>query len=153
MTSGYDHHPVFRLSPTNGPDVDLDLRALLTDAGGPTRIDVNWKPVNRRGETITRRDVQSLLGYELDVRFRMIVQSMSDAAVLTRIQRAFARPDVAVLLSLDNGAVFRGVRLTRWLGPDAIGGKTFAGTEYQMTVRGVALDEELPVVGSLSGVW
>ena len=147
---GYLWKPVFILTPGG----TKDLRSLMTYAGGPTKIDVNYIPVFDRRET-TAKLVNTLHhGFRVNVLMTFAIgNNMADHAHLRDIVNALVTQGTVVTLSLDSvgSPQYREVELKRYDGPDPFDGKTFAGAYYRLEVETVSLIASIPTIGSGTG--
>lgn len=145
---GYSWRVWFRLTPGG----TKDLRTLMTWAGGPTNVDLNYLPIMERRETVAKTINLITFGYRVTVGLRFAIGSnMADHSVLRDIVNGLMDPAVKVELSLDNQTTYREVEIRRYDGPDPFDGKTFAGAWYRLEVETTTPITTIPAVGS--GSW
>lgn len=145
---GYTWRPFFRLTPGG----IKDLKALMSWAGGPVRIEVNYVPIIERNETVAKNVNTLNYGFRVSVSMQFAIGgTMADHAVVRDIVNALVTDTTLVELSLDNQATYRAVELRRYDGPDPFDGKTIAGAFYRLEVETAAPITQVPAIGS--GTW
>ena len=145
---GYLWQPWFNLTPGG----KKNLRSLMTYAGGPIKIDVNYVPVTERRETVAKTVNTLHFGFRVNVTLTFAVGSnMADHTVIRDIVNALVDPAATVDLSLQGDTNYRRVELRRYDGPDPFDGKTFAGAYFRLEVETQDLIAAIPAIGS--GVW
>lgn len=145
---GYSWRVWFRLTPGG----TKDLRTLMSWAGGPTNVEVNYVPIMERRETVTRNVNVINFGFRVQVGLRFAVGgNMADHTAIRDIVNGLVDPAVKVELSLDNQTTYREVEMRRYDGPDPFDGKTIAGAWYRIEVETTAPIATIPAVGS--GSW
>jgi hypothetical protein len=140
-----------RLDPVNGDDTSLNLSTLLTDAGGPNSVELDYRPDIVQRETVNHRRFPYVRGYRLFVALHMEIVAMADQATLAQISNALVDREQDVYLSLDGGATERRVSFVSRQGPIPLGGFTHVGARYVLAVQAVDLIQEEPAIGS--GSW
>lgn len=152
----YDPHPILTLTPHNGGPTVLDLRALMTDASGPTMARLRYRPETEQRVNVNKELVPSHRGLRPDVRLRFDIVTNADQAHLAAIVSALARPrDVIVSLSLDGGTTDRPVRLRDIAGPAWLGGKSHVGARYELRLEATSPLDDWPEIGGMAdgGAW
>ena len=142
----------FRLTPLNGLPTTIALDATtLTEGRGPLLIHPSYEPDDDVEEDVLRSMRGRLFGWRLSVELGFRVATLTNQAVLAEIRDALVNPAVAVEMSLDGGATYRGVVGRGAFGPDRLNGKWTAGAEYAFTAVCKNLLRELPRITSVDG--
>ena len=149
--SGYDHHHFIRLRPSDGAASEIDLREALTDAGGPVRTTLRYDYEADDWEDVNRSRRQRKYGFRADVRLEFDVVDMADHRTLAKIASAAMADGMTIDLSLNGGATYREVLVTRAPSPRPFRGKTFAGAKFRIDFEAVELLDELPTLDA--GGW
>jgi hypothetical protein len=147
--SGYEWHPIFRLTPTDGPVSEIDLRYGTELPPLRTRLRIDE-------EIRQRRDVNQVLrplvrGLRWRVTFEWLVTGeMYDHDEIVKVVNALIDRTTTVELTLDghygDDAVYRECVFRGRSGPEPIQGKTHAGARYTLDVEGAALlSAETPI--------
>lgn len=149
---GYAFRTKFRIVPETGTEETIDLQTAIARTRGPISVRPKYTPDIKTKDNINHDATQRNFRWRVEVEIDFeIVGDMADHAPLVRILNALMRPDHAVYLTLDNGAVYRQVLLIGNKGPDTIKGRSHAGAKYEITLRCVNPVEELVPIGS--GSW
>ncbi len=154
--TGFRWWPVLRCVPDNGAEETIDLRAVLTDLGGPMKTDAKYSALQERRETINRRIVPAPFGFRAEIILTLDILTMADAANWTKIVNRCMSPDWTVYLSMDGGVTERQVFLSRMDGPDPLGGKTHVGGRFLLGLTTAEVFPEMPNFGGIGfglGNW
>jgi hypothetical protein len=153
MMPGYEWWPMLKITHPNRSDVVIDMRYDFAYAGGPVRVHgPNYALQTLEREDINRAQYARSLGIRVSAGLEFAIgDDMEDHQFIVRIVNAALDPESTLALSLDGGAVYRRVVLTAHDGPDAFGGKTFAGARYRLDFRCADLIDEVPEIGT--GSW
>ena len=144
--SGFEWHPLVRMTPDNGAAEVFDLRTLLTDASGPVRHTLRYKDEGSVKEDVNLNLRKIDRGLRPEVTLRCDIATMADHATLATITNRLIRSDWTVELSLDNGTTYREVQLLRVPSPRPFRGKTVAGATFDLSLRCVETIDELPAM-------
>lgn len=150
--SGYGWTPIVRITPADGAVTTLDLRFEMAWAEGPVTTGVEHRPELRRRQDVNQRSRPLIQGFRGEVRMTFAIGGdMGDHAILAQVLKALTTPGTTVELSLDGGTSWRTVVLRDYRGPRPLGGKTFAGGQYELRLETQDLMDEVPAIGS--GTW
>lgn len=144
---GYRWYPRVRIVPANGNEQQLDLSALMTDAGGPVLINVDYPQDRQDRIDVDRRADQTSFGFRPRVRMTFDINAMADHEHLAKIVQALHRTmDRQVFLSLDGGITEREMQMSRTPAPRPFNRKTIAGARYELELEAKDLLEEYPAM-------
>ena len=150
--NGYEWRHLVKMTPQNGSEEIYDLQTLLSDASGPVRTQIDWRPEVDQREDVNRRGRSRTWGFRLACTLTFDIMTMTDQAYLvTILERLALRPLWRVDLSLDAGAFYEQVELVNYGGPSPLGGKTFVGGRFEIGLRGVELLDRPPAIATTLG--
>lgn len=145
---GYAWTPKVRTTPLNGIAETIDLTSAgFLISGDVTTVnvqnDLDYEPVQDREETINRDARVTPFGFRPMVKQAFDVKDQSHLRALMKIINRLLDPGWTVELSLDNGATYREVVLSKLNGPTPWRGKTIAGARWEWTLTAVRLIPDL----------
>jgi hypothetical protein len=142
---------VMKFVPDNGLEETLALSSVFTDTSGPVRTEVAHKPDQTKRADTNRREGPTTWGFRPECELLIPIFTADLAKWVALIRDRLASKEWTCYLSLDGGVNYREVSLAGFTGPKTIEGKTFAGVEYTITMRGRDLVEQPPALGD--GTW
>lgn len=152
MPTLYSWLPVMRFVPQAGVEEYLSIYEAFPGTAGPVKVNADHVPEMETRLDATRRTQVRGFGFRPVCAMTFeVVDSAEQVYLSAMVTRLMATDDWTCYLSLDDGQTYRQVVLSKWTGPDPIRGKTFAGSTYTLTMRGVDLLEEVPLLGL--GKW
>lgn len=149
--SQYAWSPMFKTVPTDGPEELFDLTELFPETTGPVKIEASHDAVMTQREDVNRNLSPRNWGFRGEVKFTFQIVDTYYQQFIAALSTRLMQDTWTVYCSLDAGLNWRRVILTDYTGPKALGGKTFAGCEYTLTVQAAELDDTVPVLGT--GSW
>lgn len=146
MSQGYVWIHWVKLVPDDGVDEVLALRALLTDAAGPTRTGLENVHDKDTRQDINKIDRQHSFGVKQKVSLRCEILEMADHATLVKIANAALDNGTTIFLSLDAGLTYKEVIVTKLPSPRSIRNITAVGAIFDLRFQTVHLQDEMVAI-------
>lgn len=145
---GYEWYPVVDYRPVNGLPSVVDLRAAMSDVGGPVyhRVGYDQDDLKKRDASRNLRYLNYGVRPMVEMGFDVLDATADQAVLAELVTRAADRDRWRVDLSLDGGVTSRRVSLRDYRGPTAISGKTIVGARHVVHLDVEDLLQGLPAM-------